>query len=198
MRMRPDILVVGEVRGEEAYVLFQAISTGHGGLCTLHADDAQSAIQRLVSKPMDVPEAFIPFLNLAITVRRLTLPAKGGGNRIVRRIMSIDEVNGVGDYFEAFTYDPILDRLVPGPLKKSRRLAKLAKDLGLTFDEVEREIDRRSVVLQWMQHGGIRNFKDITSYLQQYVENPTVLHERAKDEMGLPAPVAEQSGSVKI
>jgi flagellar protein FlaI len=53
MRMRPDILVVGEVRGEEAYVLFQAISTGHGGLCTLHADDTPSAIQRLVSKPMD-------------------------------------------------------------------------------------------------------------------------------------------------
>ncbi|MEM0322139.1 MAG: type II/IV secretion system ATPase subunit, partial [Thermoprotei archaeon] len=50
LRMRPDVLVVGEVRGEEAYVLFQAISTGHGGLCTIHAEDVRSAIKRLTSK----------------------------------------------------------------------------------------------------------------------------------------------------
>lgn len=198
MRMRPDILVVGEVRGEEAYVLFQAISTGHGGLCTLHADDSPSAIQRLVSKPMDVPEAFIPFLNLAITVRRLTLPVKGGGTKVVRRIMSIDEVNGVGDYFSAFTYDPVTDRLVASSLKNSRRLAKLSKDLGLTFDSVEDEIERRSTVLRWLQHRGIRNFKDITSYFQSYIENPLIVYERAKDEMGLPAPVAETSDEERL
>ena len=198
MRMRPDILVVGEVRGEEAYVLFQAISTGHGGLCTLHADDAPSAIQRLISKPMDVPEAFIPFLNLAVTVRRLTLPAKGGGNKIVRRIMSIDEVNGAGDYFSAFTYDPVTDKLVPGQMKKSKRLAKLARDLGISFQDVENEIERRSTVLQWLQLKGVRNFKDITPFLRSYVENPSAAYERAKDEMGLPTPVPESSEEVRF
>src|SRR2546427_57182 len=92
LRMRPDILVVGEVRGEEAYVLFQALSTGHGGLCTLHADDVTSAIQRLTSKPMDVPAFFIPFPDLIFTVRRSAMPPAGGGTRGVRRVLSVDEV----------------------------------------------------------------------------------------------------------
>ena len=64
MRMRPDIMVVGEVRGEEAYALFQAISTGHGGLATLHAEDAGSAIQRLTSKPMDVTPSYLSSFDL--------------------------------------------------------------------------------------------------------------------------------------
>ena len=77
MRMRPDIMVVGEVRGEEAYALFQAISTGHGGLATLHAEDASSAIQRLTSKPMDVAPSYISFLDLIFSVRRVALPNSG-------------------------------------------------------------------------------------------------------------------------
>jgi flagellar protein FlaI len=192
MRMRPDILVVGEVRGEEAYVLFQAISTGHGGLCTLHADDTASAIQRLISKPMDVPEAFIPFLDLALTVRRLTLPMPGGGTRVVRRIISIDEVYGAGKYLPVFTYDPATDRLVVGPIKESRRLAKLSKDLGITLSQAEEEIRRRSVVLEWMQHKGYRNFKEITPLLQSYIEDPLQTYERALEELKTPTPVVSQ------
>ena len=183
MRMRPDIMVVGEVRGEEAYVLFQAISTGHGGLCTLHADDTASAIQRLISKPMDVPPAFIPFLNLAITVRRLTLPAEGGGTKVVRRIISIDEVNAVGEYSPIFTWDPTADRLIQTPFKKSRRLAKMAIELGVSLEELEEDINRRSVILRWMQEKGLRNFKEITPILGSYLENPQKVYGMAMHEM---------------
>jgi flagellar protein FlaI len=190
MRMRPDILVVGEVRGEEAYVLFQAISTGHGGFCTLHADDSASAIQRLISKPMDVPEAFIPYLNLALTIRRLTLPEKGGGTRVVRRLISIDEVNGAGDYNPMFTYDPVKDRLVASPLKRSKRLAKLSRDLGVTLDQLELELSRRSVVLQWMQQKGFRNFREITPLVQSYIEDPGKVYDRARSEVGDQAIIA--------
>jgi archaeal flagellar protein FlaI len=197
MRMRPDILVVGEVRGEEAYVLFQAISTGHGGLCTLHADESASAIQRLISKPMDVPEAFIPFLDLAITVRRLTLPMPGGGSRVVRRIISIDEVYGAGKYYPVFTWDPNTDRLIVGSMDKSKRLMKLSKDLGITLPQVEEEIRRRSVVLQWMQQKGYRNFKEITPLLQSYVEKPLQTYERATAELKSPTPVASQPEALK-
>jgi flagellar protein FlaI len=197
MRMRPDILVVGEVRGEEAYVLFQAISTGHGGLCTLHADDSASAIQRLISKPMDVPEAFVPFLDLAITVRRFTLPVEGGGTRAVRRLVSIDEVYSAGNYNSIFTWDPVEDKLVLGRVEKSKKLAKLAKSLGITIDQVMSEIRRRSIVLKWMQEKGYRNFKEITPMLQSYIEDPTGTYERAEAELGSIAPVVTDTEGVK-
>ncbi|HZW84672.1 MAG TPA: type II/IV secretion system ATPase subunit, partial [Nitrososphaerales archaeon] len=183
MRMRPDILVVGEVRGEEAYVLFQAISTGHGGLCTLHADDTPSAIQRLVSKPMDVPPAFIPFVDVALTVRRLTIPQKDGGFKAVRRVISIDEVNHVDDYLTMFSWDAAKDRLVAKPLKSSLRLQKLAKDLGISMDQIEHEIEMRSVVLRWMQEKGLRNFKEITPLFEEYSEDPISTYDRALAEL---------------
>lgn len=52
-------MVIGEIRGEEAYSLFQALSTGHGGMFTMHTKDTNSAIQRLISKPMNVAPSYI-------------------------------------------------------------------------------------------------------------------------------------------
>jgi flagellar protein FlaI len=183
MRMRPDVLVVGEVRGEEAYVLFQAISTGHGGLCTLHADDAASAIQRLVSKPMDVPPAFIPFLDIALTVRRITVPEPGGGFKSIRRVISVDEVNAVGDYQRMFTWDPPTDTFVATPFSQSRKLVKLAADLGISMREVDDEINRRGTVLRWMQKNNLRNFKELTPVLQSYIDEPLAIYDRAVREL---------------
>src|SRR5439155_429378 len=60
MRQRPEYIIVGEVRGSEAYTLMQAIATGHGGLATLHADYAEGAIHRLESEPMNIPRPRIP------------------------------------------------------------------------------------------------------------------------------------------
>jgi archaeal flagellar protein FlaI len=193
MRMRPDILVVGEVRGEEAYVLFQAISTGHGGLCTLHADDTPSAIQRLISKPMDVPPAFIPFVDIAITVRRLTIQQPGGGFKVVRRIISIDEVRAVGDYVTMFSLDPAKDKLVAKPLRNSFRLQKLAQDLGISMQDVEEEIKMRGAVLEWMRSKGLRNFREITPIFQAYVDDPKATYARAMAE--LQAPPVPKAGS---
>jgi archaeal flagellar protein FlaI len=183
MRMRPDVLAVGEVRGEEAYVLFQAIATGHGGVCTLHADDVASAIQRLVSKPMDVPEAFIPFLDLAITVRRISIPLPGGGSKSVRRIISIDEVHAVNDYTRMVTWDASKDKFIAAPLKNSKKLAKLARDLGISQREAEKEVGRRGVVLAWMQKKNMRNFKEITALLDDYVNDPARVYARAEKEL---------------
>ncbi|HXW36998.1 MAG TPA: type II/IV secretion system ATPase subunit [Nitrososphaerales archaeon] len=197
MRMRPDILVVGEVRGEEAYVLFQAISTGHGGLCTLHADDTSSAIQRLVSKPMDVPPSFIPFLDVAITVRRITIPEPGGGRRAVRRVISIDEVTGVGEYTRMFTLDVAKDRLVSGQFRASKKLVKLGSDLGLTMKELEQEIARRGAVLAWMQKKGVRNYKEITPLLEAYVEDPAGTYEKALSEVSTPEIPVEKPEEAK-
>ncbi|MDE1854144.1 MAG: type II/IV secretion system ATPase subunit [Thaumarchaeota archaeon] len=194
MRMRPDILVVGEVRGEETYVLFQAISTGHGGISTVHADDVGSAIQRLTSKPMDVPAAFIPFLDLVFTVRRIAIPTPDGGFRNVRRVLSVDEVVSVGNYVKMFKWDPVTDRHVPSPLKNSVKLARLSRDLGLTVAELADEIARRATVLKWVQQKGIRNFKEVSTIYEEYRTDPRALSDRAYKELGL-IRVATESGA---
>ncbi|HEY4674182.1 MAG TPA: type II/IV secretion system ATPase subunit [Nitrososphaerales archaeon] len=179
MRMRPDIIVVGEVRGEEAYVLFQAISTGHGGLCTLHADDVSSAIQRLTSKPMDVAPAFIPFLDLVLTVRRISIPTAGGGFRSVRRIISVDEVVSLGNYIRVFAWEPSNDKYQAYPLKNSVKLTRLAKDLGITLAELLDEVNRRSLVLKWIQQRGIRNYKELSNLFEEYTSRRQETYEKA-------------------
>ncbi|MDG6909852.1 MAG: type II/IV secretion system ATPase subunit [Nitrososphaerota archaeon] len=185
MRMRPDIIVVGEVRGEEAYVLFQAISTGHGGMCSLHADDVESAIQRLTSKPMDVPPAFIPFLDLTFTVRRISIPNPGGGFRAVRRIVSVDEVVKAGEYFNAFRWNPATDAFKPSELRGSPKLNRLAKDLGMTLADVTEELNRRSVVLRWLQERGVRNFREVSAVLEDYSARPALVFQKAAKELGI-------------
>ena len=184
MRMRPDILVVGEVRGEEAYVLFQAISTGHGGLCTLHADDVTSAVQRLTSKPMDVPPSFIPFLDLVFTVRRIAIPIPGGGFKTMRRVLSVDEVVSVGNYVRMFKWEPGSDKQLASPMKTSVKLARLARDTGTTVPELMSEIERRSIILKWAQQREIRNFRELSLVFEEYRSHSREVFERAQEDLG--------------
>jgi archaeal flagellar protein FlaI len=185
MRMRPDILVVGEIRGEEAYVLFQAISTGHGGISTVHADDVGSAVQRMTSKPMDVPPAFIPFLDLVFTIRRIAIPTPDGGFRNVRRVLSVDEVVSVGNYVKMFRWDPVTDKHVSTSMKNSVKLARLSRDVGLSVEELSDEMNRRATVLKWAQQRGIRNFRELSTIFEDYRFDPKAVSERAYKELGL-------------
>jgi flagellar protein FlaI len=173
MRMRPDIMVVGEVRGEEAYALFQAISTGHGGLATLHAEDAGSAIQRLTSKPMDVAPSYLSFLDLTFSVRRVAIPdpTNPGNPRIVRRVISVDEIIDSTKWVQSFVWDPSKDKFYQY-LDKSVKLRKLAKDYGKSMSDIMKEIANRIQVLQWLRSRNIRNYIEISTVFSQYHADP--------------------------
>ena len=183
MRMRPDIMVVGEVRGEEAYALFQAISTGHGGLATLHAEDAGSAIQRLTSKPMDVAPSYLSFLDLTFSVRRVAIPdpANPGNPRIVRRVISVDEIIDSTKWVQSFVWDPSKDKFYQY-LDKSVKLRKLAKDYGKSMNDIMKEIANRILVLQWLRSRNIRNFIEISTVFSQYHADPQGVLSRIRVE----------------
>jgi flagellar protein FlaI len=185
MRMRPDFLIVGEVRGEEAYVLFQAISTGHGGLCTLHADDVNSAIQRLVSKPMNVAPVQIKFLDLILTIRNtfITEDSKKAVRR--RRVIAVHEVVDYNNYNKIFEWDPVNDThvLACNTLKNSEKLKVISRDTGRSIDELIEDIKSREMVLRWLQQKNIRNFKQVGRIFEQYYEKKGDIYARIISEI---------------
>ncbi len=92
LRQRPDYIVVGEIRGEEAYTLFQSISVGHGGLCTIHAENVETVEKRLLTKPMDIPPLLIPMMNAIALIERTKIR-----DITVRRVSDVSEITGVDD-----------------------------------------------------------------------------------------------------
>ncbi|MEM2971267.1 MAG: type II/IV secretion system ATPase subunit [Candidatus Bathyarchaeia archaeon] len=112
LRQRPDYIIVGEIRGEEGRVAFQAIETGHPVLSTMHAGTLGQLFQRLTSHPIDVPKTHIDGLNLTIFQARMER-----GRKFIRRVTSINEIIGYEpdearlNYLPTFIYDADLDVL---------------------------------------------------------------------------------------
>ncbi|MEE9474528.1 MAG: CpaF family protein, partial [Candidatus Hydrothermarchaeaceae archaeon] len=177
LRMRPDRIIVGEVRGSEARTLFTAMNTGHDGcMGTVHANSAKETIVRLTNPPMNVPEIMLPALDLILmqnnvyqkgeTLRRIT--------EIAETAVSEDEkvvLNSV------YTWDPKTDSIkstgAPSVLKQ-----KIAKLKGVSVEEVETEIKKRERVLRWMLEKNISDINDVAMiFTKYYIDSEKLLGE---------------------
>jgi len=186
VRHRPDIIIVGEVRGEEAYVLFQALATGHGGLCTMHAEDIHTAIQRLTQPPMNIPASIIPLMKCAIMVKHVREPlfAKSGKRLSSRKFTRISEIKNVDAIQDISTWDVPSDTFQHN-FSNSFLLKKIAKDLDMSTKELMQDLKRRRRVLLDMAEHRIRGFRDVNSVLSKYYQNPRFLFEEiSKTENG--------------
>lgn len=155
LRYRPDYIVVGEVRGEEAFVLFQALATGHGGLTTIHAENLDYVVKRLTSPPMNVAKPYIPLLNVAPIVERVQLPEIRLGNTFGRRIKSLFEIIEAEEFRTISEWDPLTDTFKTD-FADSDQLRKLAIRRGESFSNILAEIQRRASFLNDLQQKGIR------------------------------------------
>jgi len=187
MRHRPDMLIVGEVRGQEAYVLFQALATGHGGMCTMHAEDLDSAVKRLTQKPMEISPAYIPLMNVVISVQRVHL-VKNGVKKAYRRILSTNEIVNFENYLNIFRWDPNADLQIASP-ENSVLLSSVSKRLGVTTQDLLEEMKRRSNVLHWMRQQKIRSYKEVASIIAEYYARPKEFYQkiRANEEVKIVA-----------
>jgi flagellar protein FlaI len=171
LRYRPDYIIVGEVRGEEAYALMQAVATGHGGLTTLHAENVVQAVNRLTSEPMNTPKSFIPFLNFALVTKRHMIIAPDGSFQIVRRVTNLWEIIEYGDYVEVFRWDPGKD-VHMSDVSKSTMLKKVAEMRGKDWAWVEEELLRRKQVLLYLKKENKRFYLDIAKVIRMYYQKP--------------------------
>jgi flagellar protein FlaI len=176
MRHRPDVLIVGEVRGQEAYVLFQALATGHGGLCTMHAENLDSAIKRLTQKPMDISPAYIPLMNVVLSVQRVHL-MKDAEKKAYRRVMNVNEIADYEDYRCTFKWHPAKDAYLP-TFDKSIMLSSISERTGTDKKDLLDEMDRRRDVLHWMRERNIRSYKDVAAIIAEYHARPKQIYEK--------------------
>lgn len=176
MRHRPDLMIVGEVRGQEAYVLFQALATGHGGMCTMHAENVASAVKRLTQKPMDISPAYIPLMNIVMSVQRVHL-IKNGEKRAYRRVLSVNEIVDHEQFVNPFKWDPIKDQQIID-LESSFLLTNISARLGINREKLIEEFQRRSEVLRWMRKQKIRSYKEVALIIAEYYARPKEFYQK--------------------
>jgi archaeal flagellar protein FlaI len=176
MRHRPDMLIVGEVRGQEAYVLFQALATGHGGMATMHAENLDSAVKRLTQKPMDISPAYIPLMNIVLSVQRVHL-IKNGEKRAFRRVMNVNEIVDFENYRTSFKWNPTED-VQEVNFENSELLKNIAARQGITTQNLIEEIERRKNVLQWMRQKNIRSYKEVANIISEYYARPKMFYQK--------------------
>jgi flagellar protein FlaI len=159
VRHRPALILVGEVRGEEAYVLFQALATGHGGMCTMHAEDVETVIQRLTQPPMNIPLGILPLMNCVIVVKQVKNPRFVATDRkfSTRKFVRISELDAGGIVHDVFSWNPSGEYFQQS-LDQSYLLSKMAKNLDVPPSVVRQEFERRKQILLKMVEKNLRDF----------------------------------------
>ncbi len=181
MRYRPDYLVVGEIRGEEAYVLVQAIATGHGGLTTIHAETVSAMMIRLTSPPMNIPQEQIPLLKVAINIERVPLPKPRLGLNYGRRVKAMYEIISYDQHIQLSRWDPTTDNH-EFDVSNSNNLKVIAALQGKNVDELINELFIRKSILEWMVWKDIRDIKEVAKVINQYYMDKNKLVEKAMSD----------------
>lgn len=171
LRQRPDRIIVGEVRGEEAITLFTALNTGHSGFGTLHSNSARETITRLTTKPMSVPKIMIQAIDFIIMQNRIYTPSGISYRRVseVAEIVGIEE--GVTQLNRIFKWNPERD-LIENVSVSSNTLTQIANLSGKSLHELYREIENRELVLKHMLNHNIHAVNDVNAVLELYYANP--------------------------
>jgi archaeal flagellar protein FlaI len=171
LRSRPNYIIVGEIRGEEGNVAFQAMQTGHPCMSTFHAGSVHSMIQRLTGHPIDVPIAFIDNLNVCVIQQAVNVQG-----RVARRITSINEIER---YYDAenkvitrkvFLWDQIKDEhRFTGYYNSFILEKKIAPALGLDDPkDIYKELALREKILKKMVDLKILNYYKVYDVIKRF------------------------------
>ena len=171
LRMRPDRIIVGEIRrAEEAQVLFEAIHTGHSVYATLHAETISEALRRLASPPISLPPVMLESLPLMVTMFR-------DRRRGIRRVFEIGEVipslidNKPPTIQPVYRWSASTDTMVK--LRKPTRLYENLKTFTSMGDnEIEKTLEDRQKVLMWLVEKRINSVDGVGKVFAQFARNP--------------------------
>ncbi len=182
LRQRPDYIIVGEVRGREAYVLFQQIAVGHPGLSTVHAESFPKLVDRMTSPPINLPANLLENLDLILFMKRVKQ-----GRKYNRRIFSSIEVVG----YDQDRKMPVTNELIRWDARtdsfritgKSALLKKISDSAGMSDIEVWKEIEQRAKIIKWMVNRNITDYRKIAAVINMFYLSPDFLLGKIGEEV---------------
>jgi len=188
LRQRPNAILVGEIRGEEGAIAFQAMQTGHASMATFHAASVGKLVQRLTNYPISVPKTHVDNLNASLFQSAVHDPKTG---RYKRRVIGVNEILGyepadeLFNFVEVFSYNAARDNFEFRGFGTSFLLdAKIATMRGYEGADVKKiyvEMYKRAEILEFLLALGIKGYQEVVDAIQ-WVQNVGVdaAHSRYK------------------
>ncbi|OIO40875.1 secretion system protein E [Candidatus Pacearchaeota archaeon CG10_big_fil_rev_8_21_14_0_10_31_9] len=169
-RQNPDYVIVGEVRGKEAFVLFQGMASGHASISTMHADSVDTVIKRLETPPIELSPTLVNTLD-AVAIMTHAIVNKDH----TRRLSSVVEIinvtpDGVAMTNTPFMWNPTNDLFYFK--KDSKVFNKIKKRYGLTQEQIQNEFTLRTRLIYEMYKRKIFDFNEIQKIVNEYYKNP--------------------------
>ncbi|ESP89527.1 type II/IV secretion system ATPase subunit [Candidatus Halobonum tyrrellensis] len=171
LRSRPDYIIVGEVRGAEGRMAFQAAQTGHPVMLTFHASDIVSMIQRFTSEPINVPETFMDNADVALFQNRVKQ-----GDKVLRRVTSVQEIEGYSKEMDGvvtrqvFDWDPVEDEIVFRGMNNSYVLEEqIATLLGYADTrDIYDDLEFRAELIERMIQEGVLGYHEVNDAINAF------------------------------
>ncbi|WP_292728156.1 type II/IV secretion system ATPase subunit [Methanoculleus sp.] len=180
LRQRPEFIIVGEVRGDEAFTLFQAIAVGHAAMGTIHAGSMDELLSRVESSPMNLPRNLLANLDAVIFPMQIRK-----GERNVRRITNIVEILELdrekGDLVTntVFKWLPATDEFKF--MGRSYLFDKIRDTFGISLEDLRQEMADRADLLLWLQDQQIRDYKVALGFIRAYYKDKDEIMAQVRD-----------------
>jgi len=169
-RQNPDYVIVGEVRGKEAYVLFQGMASGHSSISTIHADSVNTVIQRLQTPPIELSPTLLNVLDCVCIMTHATV-----NKQETRKLKEITEIINIDPKGNALTNAPFIWNPENDHFyfkQNSEIFKKIAIRHGLNLSELEQEFKRRVNLLYQLYKRDIFEFKEVQDIINEYYKKP--------------------------
>jgi archaeal flagellar protein FlaI len=173
LRQRPNEIIIGEIRGEEGNIAFQAMMTGHAVCATFHAATVEKLIQRVTGAPISVPKTYVDNLNVVIIASSVRLPNGRTGRRIISisEIISYNPVSNSFSFVEVFRWNPVSDVFeFTGYMNSYLLEQRIARARGIPEKnrrQIYQEVDRRGALLEKLSDQGVTNFYELYRLLSR-------------------------------
>ena len=182
-RQNPDYVIVGEVRGKEANVMFQGMASGHPSIGTIHAGSIDDVIKRLETPPISLPPSLIDSLDLLIVM--VNAREKGKSSRRIKEIVeiqSLDRKTGKAHTLKTFGWVPSVDNFREN-IDISEVLHRISFEKGINYPNIKQEIITRKNFFKWLDRHNITDFKEVSQLINLYYKDKNTILKWIENDM---------------